>query len=214
MTTDQPVFDFVLLFAVNAFIWSFVEWWVHRTVMHQRALPRFVYRLVPYFEDTYRNHAVLHHQRYYEVYDHEPDERGRELNLQIQFSDLLSSNLFLTPLHGFYLFLNPLGSLALFVIIAGCMFAWNRLHVEMHIPSNRWYFRHPFFRFLNRHHYVHHMHPDRNFNVVLPLADYLIGTAAQPTRAEREAMRASGLYGNQRGVEARGKISVDAPMQI
>src|SRR2546430_13976699 len=29
---------------------------------------------------------------------------------QIQFSDLLSSNLFLTPLHGFYLFLNPLGS--------------------------------------------------------------------------------------------------------
>jgi hypothetical protein len=209
MTTHHAALDFFLLLVVNVFIWSFVEWWVHRTVMHRRSLPRFVYRLLPYFEDTYRNHAVLHHRVYYEVYDHEPDERGRELNLRFHFSDNFSSNLFLAPLHGLYLVLNPLGSLALVLMITGYMFTWNALHVEMHIPSNRWYFRQPFFRFLNRHHYMHHMHPGRNFNVVLPLADYLVGTVVQPMPAEREAMKAYGLYGNWRGVEARKSRRTD-----
>ena len=178
---------------------------------HRDAPPRAAARhlpAAPYFEDTYRNHAVLHHQVYYEVYDHEPDERGRELNLRFHFSDNFASNLLLAPLHGLYLLLDPLGSLALVVMITLYMFAWNTLHVEMHIPSNRWYFCQPVFRFLNRHHYVHHVHPARNPNVVLPLADYLIGTVAPPTAAEREAMAAYGLYGNRRGTRARE----DAPL--
>src|SRR5262245_9468221 len=139
MTTHRPVLDFILLFTGNVVIWSFVEWWVHRTVMHRRSLPRVIYRLLPYFEDTYRNPAVLHHKVYYDVYDHEPDERGRELNLRFHFSDNFASNLLLAPLHGLYLLVNPLGSLALVVMITLYMVAWNTLHVEMHIPSNRWY---------------------------------------------------------------------------
>jgi len=203
VTTHHAPLDTVLLLLVNLVIWSFVEWWVHRTIMHRRRLPGFVYRLLPYFEAAYRNHAVLHHHIYYEIYDHEPDERGRELNLRFHVPDNVSSNLLLAPLHAFYLFVNPLGSLALVVMITLYMVAWNILHVEMHMPSNRWYFRQPLFRFLNRHHYMHHAHPRQNFNVVLPLPDYLLGTVARPTRAEREAMAAYGLYGDRRGVQER-----------
>lgn len=209
MTTQNAVLDFVLLVALNIPIWSVVEWWVHRTVMHRRVLPRFAYGL-RYFDDAYTNHAVLHHQTHYNVYDYEPDDHGRELNLRFYLSDVLSANLLLGPLHALYLVVNPLGSLVLVTIIVAYGFAWNTLHAEMHIPTNRWYFRQPLFRFLNRHHFMHHMHPDRNFNVVLPLSDYLLGTVARPTPEEREAMRAYGLYGNQRGVRARASVLVDA----
>jgi len=50
---------------------------------------------------------------------------------------------------------------------------------------------------------MHHAHPGGNFNVVLPLADYLFGTVAWPNAAEQRAMAAYGLYGNQRGVDTR-----------
>jgi hypothetical protein len=214
MTTHHPMLDGALLLAINVVVWSFVEWWVHRTVMHRRSLPGLVYRLVRYFEDAYRNHAVLHHRVYYSAYDDEPDDRGRELNLRFHVSDNLSSNLLLAPLHALYLVLNPLGSLTLVAMITAYMFAWNALHVEMHIPSNRWRFRNPVFRFLNRHHYLHHVHPGRNFNVVLPMADYLLGTVAAPTAADRQAMVAYGLYGDRRGVASRGPIRGQADRVI
>jgi Fatty acid hydroxylase superfamily len=203
MTTHHAVLDFGLLLGLNVVIWSFVEWWVHRTVMHRRSLSPIVYRLLPYFEKAYRNHAVLHHRVYYAVYDDEPDEHGRELNLRFHFSDNFASNLLLAPLHALYLMVNPLGSLALVLMITAYMYTWNALHVEMHIPSNGWYFRHTVFRFLNRHHFMHHRHPRRNFNVVLPLADYVLGTVVRPTPAEQRAMEAYGLYGDRRGLATR-----------
>jgi hypothetical protein len=202
MTTGLAALDFVLLLMLDLLVWSFVEWWVHRRVMH-RHLPALVYRLAPYLEHAYRNHAVLHHRVFYSVYDDEPDEDGRELNLRFHVRDNVAANLFLAPLHALYLLLNPLGSLALVLLITAYMFAWNALHVEMHIPSNRWYFRHGVFRFLNRHHFLHHVRPHRNFNVVLPLADYLIGTVARPTAQERAAMDSYGLYGDRRGRNVR-----------
>jgi hypothetical protein len=204
MTTNNLFLDLLVLFAANMLLWSFAEWWIHRAVMHRRSLPEFIYRLLPYLGTAYRNHAVLHHAVYYAVYDHEPDDRGRELNLRFHVSDNVSANLLLSPLHLAYLLMNPLGSLMVVLIITAYMFTWNALHPEMHIPSNRWYFRHGIFRFLNRHHYMHHVYPTRNYNVVLPLADYILGTAARPTPAEKGAMEAYGLYGDMRGPCVRG----------
>lgn len=199
MTTNSIVIDGVALLGVNLLVWSFVEWWIHRALMHRRSLPVWLYRALPYFDATHRNHAVLHHQVYYKRYDHEPDDHGRELNLRFRVSDNLAANLFLAPVHAIYLSTNALGSIVLALMITGYMFTWNALHTEMHIPSNRWYFRHRVFRFLNRHHYLHHAHPGRNFNVVLPLADYVMGTAVRPTADECVRMEAEGLYSDRRG---------------
>jgi len=206
MIAASSVAHFIGLFVVNMIVWSFVEWWVHRTIMHRRSLPAFIYRLVPYFEAAFRNHAVLHHAVFYKTYDHEPDQHGRLLNLRFHVSDLVSSNLFVAPLHVVYLLIEPVGSLALASMITIYMFTWNALHVEMHIPSNRWWFHHRVFRFLNRHHYLHHVYPGRNFNVVLPLADYLVGTVARPDPSECRAMAEYGLYGDWRGTEVRATV--------
>jgi len=38
-----------------------------------------------------------------------------------------------------------------------------------------------------------HRSPDKNFNVALPVGDYLFGTVARPTEADWQAMRAEGI---------------------
>lgn len=203
----------LLLYAANALIFSFVEWWVHRTVMHRRSLPAFLYRRLPYFEATYAHHAILHHQTYYQAYDDEPDPQGRELNIRFVLSDLLSSNLFLLPLHAAYWLWLPVGSAALFLMLLSYWFLWNALHAEMHMPSNHWAYKNPIFRFLNQHHYLHHMHPGRNFNVVFPLVDYLFRTVQRPSAEERRDMEAYGLFGDLRGPAVRRQRGVVAPLR-
>ena len=202
MTTGYPAVDFVAFVALNCLLFSFVEWWVHRTLMHRKPLPRSWYES-RYLAATYDNHAVLHHQKYYRIYDYEPDPEGAQLNIRFAWSDLLTSNLLLIPLHVAYWQVNWVGSLALVSMLLGYMFLWNSLHAEMHMPSNRWPFCNRAFRFLNRHHYLHHRHPGRNFNVVFPLPDYLVGSVVQATAEEVAAMRALGLYGDRRGIKLR-----------
>lgn len=203
----QLISKFLLLVLVHFVLFSFVEWFAHRYLMHRKSLPSLLYRARAYFTDVYQNHAILHHRKFYKIYDHETDPVGRELNLRFIWTDYFVTNLIFAPIHVIYLLYLPIGSLALAFMLLCYMFLWNSLHTEMHIPSNRWFFRNPVFRFLNRHHYLHHCHPGRNFNVVIPLADYLFGTAVRASLAEVDAMREQGLFSDYRGPETRKSAS-------
>jgi sterol desaturase/sphingolipid hydroxylase (fatty acid hydroxylase superfamily) len=55
-------------------------------------------------------------------------------------------------------------------------FAYEGFHYLMHKPSLPWIERRGFFKFIERHHKLHHVYMGKNFNVVLPLADLLLGT--------------------------------------
>ena len=46
----------------------------------------------------------------------------------------------------------------------------------MHLPKQRRIEKGRLFRLLNGHHILHHRYMHKNFNVVLPLADLLLGT--------------------------------------
>jgi len=194
--------EFLAAYLGAAGVFSLVEWMVHRHLMHRRPLPAWCYRLA-YFRATYENHAVLHHRRYYAIYDHEPDPAGRELNLRFTLSDLLLTNLGFAPLYALAAAWSWSAALGIAAMLLSYMFLWNALHTEMHIPSNRWPFRNGAFRTLNRRHFLHHRHPSQNLNVVFPIWDRLLGTEAAATAAEREDMRAYGLFGDRRGPSAR-----------
>ena len=71
--------------------------------------------------------------------------------------------------------------------------AWNKLHLEMHKPERRVFSTWPVYTFLARYHCLHHRHLDRNFNVVFPLADYVLGTSARATEADLIYMKQWGL---------------------
>src|SRR5205085_2528136 len=65
------------------------------------------------------------------------------------------------------------------VFVAAFIFhhwAWNKIQLEMHKPEQRIFSTWPVYKFLARHHCLHHRHLNRNFNVVFPLADYGLGT--------------------------------------
>jgi hypothetical protein len=54
--------------------------------------------------------------------------------------------------------------------------AYEYLHWCMHVPRARNVERSGIFFRLNGHHLLHHRYMDKNFNVVLPLADWCLGT--------------------------------------
>src|SRR4029079_15418204 len=62
--------------------------------------------------------------------------------------------------------------------LAACLYyaAYEYLHWCMHVPRKRNVERSGIFFRLNGHHLLHHRYMNKNFNVVLPLADLLLGT--------------------------------------
>ena len=54
--------------------------------------------------------------------------------------------------------------------------AYEYFHWCMHLPKSRRIERSWLFRRLNGHHLLHHRYMNKNFNVVLPLADFLFGS--------------------------------------
>jgi hypothetical protein len=75
------------------------------------------------------------------------------------------------------------GTCAAGVIIS---LTFTRVHAAIHHPgSHPLLERAPGFRFLARHHYVHHLDTESNANFLLPLADWLFGTLRLPERGMR-----------------------------
>jgi len=67
-----------------------------------------------------------------------------------------------------------------------------RVHDAIHYPErNRWMQSLGWFRFLDRHHYIHHVDTEANVNFLLPLADWLLGTLRRTLTADELAHHGS-----------------------
>ena len=62
------------------------------------------------------------------------------------------------------------------IACAGYYGAYEYMHWCMHLPKKRNIERSGIYFRLNGHHLLHHRYMHKNFNVVLPLADLLLGT--------------------------------------
>ena len=77
------------------------------------------------------------------------------------------------------------------------MATYELSHLAYHLPEDHPIGKHPLVRFMRKHHAVHHdprVMQRKNFNVTLPLWDWLMGTMAsdEPVRPRRrEASRAA-----------------------
>lgn len=74
---------------------------------------------------------------------------------------------------------------------------YEYVHWNIHIPRGHFIERFRWFHFLRTHHKLHHRYYQKNFCVLFPLADWLLGTliteeTLQRRRAEREAAIAAG----------------------
>jgi hypothetical protein len=67
-----------------------------------------------------------------------------------------------------------------------------RVHDAIHYPSrHRLIQAQPWFPFLERHHYIHHVDTEANVNFLLPLSDWLFGTLRRSLTAEELARHGS-----------------------
>ena len=174
-------------FIFSCVLMSFVEHQVHRKLMHRK---NFFSARTASFKRMFEAHAIVHHQHYSKIFTDEPVPRGedKEIRLTVRKAPIKA-----LPIAALIALVSWEGAL---VFIAGMTFhhwAWNKIHLEMHKPEQRVFSTWPVYKFLARYHYLHHRYPNRNFNVVFPLADYVLGTNVRPTESDRTQMQQLGL---------------------
>jgi hypothetical protein len=156
---------------LNVVYASHAEWILHKFFMHR-----------PFLKFTYpfRAHALTHHtvfkaDKTYHLSPLRPEDKstvpmawwnGPALIAIAIIPDLVAS-----LLTGKWSFLIS-GT----IIFAAYYGAYEYMHWCMHVPQERNIERTGIFFRLNGHHLLHHRYPNKNFNVVLPLADLLLGT--------------------------------------
>jgi sterol desaturase/sphingolipid hydroxylase (fatty acid hydroxylase superfamily) len=162
-----------LLVPITFVIANAFEWLVHKEVLHKRR---------PMLGELYQRHTPVHHKVY--VQGDMPMRSGRELRLVlIPALGVVGAVLFMVP------WAVALGRLLgpnagwLFLTTAGLYLVTYELsHLSYHLPDGHPVYRLPFVRKLRQHHERHH-HPRLmqrcNFNVTVPLFDWLLGTMAK-----------------------------------
>jgi hypothetical protein len=148
---------------------SFFEWTLHRFVMH-RPLGSFRY--------PFESHAIVHHkvfradESYHLINPHDAKTipmawwNGPVLVLVAMVPFAVAA--WSMGHWGFYW-----GALS---ACAGYYGTYEYIHWCMHLPKKRHVERSGIFFRLNGHHLLHHRYMHKNFNVVMPLADLLLGT--------------------------------------
>lgn len=156
-------------FAAGAVFASFFEWTLHRFIMH-RPLGKFDY--------PFRAHAVVHHRvfkadRSY----HLIEEKDKETIPMAWWNGPVLVACCQIPFIIGALLLGQWGLLVGSLLACSAYYGtYEYLHWCMHLPKDRHVERSWIFFRLNGHHLLHHRYMHKNFNVVLPLADLLMGT--------------------------------------
>lgn len=148
---------------------SFFEWTLHKFVMHRPILG---------FSYPYRAHGITHHTVF-----------GSAKNYHIE--DMKTAPIVTMAWWNFPVLLivnSPVGLLcayltqswwgmASFLAAMSCYYGvYEYFHYCMHVPGPRWFQKTGLFKWVDQHHRLHHLEPDRNLNVVFPLADWILRT--------------------------------------
>lgn len=154
---------------------SFFEWCFHRYWLHRPWLPK----------DVFTAHTLVHHQlcKFDDTFEVTEEEQHEALHFQWWGGPFLILLNVIPWAVGTWVLTRigvPLPALAMTIAVAvafGLYYAgYEGFHFLMHKPSAPFIERRAFFQFLKRHHRIHHVHMDRNLNVLIPIADFFLGT--------------------------------------
>ena len=207
----------LLAFFVGVVQSSLFEWAFHRYWLHRPWLPK----------DCFTQHTLIHHQlcKFDDTFHVEEEEQHEALTFMWWGGPVLIA-INLAPWVLLSVVLNASGFelpyLAFLITFASIMAiyyaGYEGLHYLMHKPTFPFVERSRYFQFIKRHHRIHHVYMNRNLNVLLPLADLMLGTlvtempSARKTPASaRELARRHSAYGRSlsedEAVEERSQAS-------
>lgn len=162
---------------------SFFEWTLHKYVMH---------RPVGKFRYAFQAHAVVHHQVFKadKTY-HLHDENDKKTIPMAWWNGAVLILIGIIPFSLLSLATGFWGiTLGGFIAFTSYYCFYEYIHWCMHLPKARRIEKPWWFRKLNGHHLLHHRYMHKNFNVVLPVADLILGTLIY--RAKTVFMQATG----------------------
>lgn len=162
------MFFIIALFSSIVYV-SLVEWSLHRFVMHRPLLG---------FSYPFETHAQTHHHIFRADDSYHLKREADKHKIPMAWWNgivlVLATTLPSIPVGWF---IGRWLVIAIVGIVCACYYgAYEYLHWCMHLPKKRIVERSGIFFRLNGHHLLHHRYMNRNFNVVLPLADLLLGT--------------------------------------
>jgi sterol desaturase/sphingolipid hydroxylase (fatty acid hydroxylase superfamily) len=159
---------------------SVLEWLLHRYVMH-KPLGKFDY--------PFRAHAIIHHGKFkadktYTLVTH-PDDGGTIPMAWWNGPVLIFIGTIPTIFPSYILgeTFSGIWLLSMIPVLAVSLYygTYEYIHWCMHSPRDRFVERLGIYKSLNAHHLLHHRYPRKNFNVVLPIVDFLFGTLVTPS---------------------------------
>jgi hypothetical protein len=167
-----------VLIVANAF-----EWRVHKDVLHRRRWP---------WGAIYDQHTPMHHKVYHHTDMALRDWRELRLVL-IPAVGVVGIVVALAPLAlALGLLWSPNAAWLALVSAGTYMVSYELLHLAYHLPRTHPVARFGLVRWLSRHHARHHdprLMQHWNFNVTLPLFDWLMGTYWTEARERRRLER-------------------------
>jgi hypothetical protein len=158
----------LVLIASNAF-----EWRAHRDLLHRRRTP---------FQVLYDRHTPVHHVVY--TYDDMAIRSTRELRLVLIPAAGVAGVVLATAPAAFAIsrFFGSNAGWLMLMTSAFYVVAYEWSHMSYHLPAESFVGRRRLVRLLREHHARHH-HPQLmqrwNFNVTVPLWDWVKGTVAR-----------------------------------
>ena len=155
---------------------SFFEWTLHRYVMH-RPVWRFVY--------PFRAHAQVHHQTFRADNSYHLQQPADKSTVPMAWWNAPLLLVLHAPVALFagWLVGRPVAiAIGALSALAAYYATYEYIHWCMHIPRRRTIERSGLFFRLNGHHLLHHRYMGKNFNVVFPLADAVLGTLVLRSR--------------------------------
>ena len=177
---------------------SFFEWAFHRYWLHRPWLPK----------HCFTKHTLVHHQlcKFEDTFHVEEEEQHEALTFNWWGGPVLLL-INLAPWAALSWWLAGRGvempfvaMLTTFTATFGLYYVgYEAFHFLMHKPSLPTIERSAYFQFLKRHHRIHHARMDRNLNVLVPIADWVLGTlvtetACIPARTPENARRLARRY--------------------
>jgi hypothetical protein len=157
---------------------SFIEHQVHARLMHQK---NFLSKYTSSFKRVYEAHAINHHGHYSKIFTDEPVPPGEDEEIRLTVHKAPIKTL---PLILLISLVSIPGALIFLFTVVMHHWVWNKIHLEMHKPEHRGFSNWSAYKFLARHHYLHHVYPNKNYNVVFPFADYVLGTNVHASKSE------------------------------
>ena len=161
----------IVSFAVAVIYATFAEWVIHGTFMH-RPLAR--------FRHFYHGHVEVHHGIYGSDSTYLVGDRPKvEIKLAWCAMPFPVAAHMPVLVAIAIIFSLPVAA-GVFIALTLYQASYEYLHYCFHVPNNRWFEGMRWFMFLNEHHIQHHQRPNKNLNIVLPLADFVLRTRVKP----------------------------------